>query len=138
MKYTSKIGIALFTSILILSCNLSKNKSKNMEQKITDKITLIVTSSPNPTPNPNEIEELKKYVQGVMPLLLDLGGTVVKRSKITDVYHGKQSFVFLLVMDFPSKKTLIKMFESEEYQTLIPNRDKGFTDINILFAEDLE
>jgi len=134
MKYTIKIGIALFTSLLILSCNLSKNKSKNMEQKTTDKTTLIVTSSPNI----DEMEELKKYVQGVVPLLLDLGGTVVKRSKITDVYHGKQSYVFLLVMDFPSKNALIKMFDSEEYQTLIPNRDKGFTDINILFAENLE
>jgi len=134
MKYTIKIGITLFTSLLIISCNLSKNKSKNMEQKETDKTTLIVTSSPNPS----EMEELKKYVQGVMPLLLNLGGTVIRRSKITDTYHGEQSFVFLLIMDFPSKKALTEMFDSETYKTLIPHRSKGFSDINILYAEDLE
>jgi len=105
-----------------------------MEQKENDKTTLIVTSSPNL----NEMEELKKYVQGVMPLLLNLGGTVIKRSKLTDTYHGEQSFVFLLVMDFPSKKALTEMFDSEAYKSLIPNRNKGFTDINILYAEDLE
>lgn len=134
MKYILKIGILLGSILLIFSCNTVKNKSTLMEQKPTDKTTLIVTSSPNL----NEMGELKKYVQGVMPLLLNLGGTVVKRSKITEAYHGKQSFVFLLVMDFPSKKELTKMFNSEEYKALIPNRNKGFTDITILYGEDLE
>jgi len=134
MKYILKIGIVLCISLIISSCNTSNTKSKIMEQKKTDKTTLIVTSSPNL----NEMEELKKYVQGVMPLLLNLGGTVIKRSKLTDTYHGERSFVFLLVMDFPSKKALTKMFDSEAYKALIPNRNKGFTDINILYAEDLE
>ncbi len=129
-----KIELVLCFSIMIFSCNTSSNKSKNMEQKLTDKTTLIVTSSPNL----NEMEELKKYVQGVMPLLLNLGGTVVKRSKLTDTFYGKQSFVFLLVMDFPSKEKLTKMFDSDAYKALIPKRDKGFNDINILYAEDLE
>jgi len=134
VKHILKIGIVLCISLIISSCNTSNTKSKIMEQKETDKTTLIVTSSPNL----NEMEELKKYVQGVMPLLLNLGGKVIKRSKLTDTYHGKQSFVFLLVMDFPSKKALTEMFDSEAYKSLIPNRNKGFTDINILYAEDLE
>jgi len=97
-------------------------------------ITLVVTSSPNP----EELQSLQAYVEGVMPLLLNLGGTVIKRSKITDVYHGKQSFTFLLVMDFPSQKALTEMFDSEEYKALIPKRNKGFIDIDILYAEDLK
>lgn len=132
MKNILKVGITLCLSLIISSCNNSKNKT--MEQNPTDKTTLIVTSSPNL----EEIGELKKYVQEVMPLLLNLGGTVVKRSKLTDTYHGKQPFVFLLVMDFPSKKELTKMFDSDTYKALIPMRDKGFSDINILYAEDLE
>lgn len=131
MKNILKTGIVLYLSLIVSACN---NKSKIMEQNPTDKTTLIVTSSPNL----NEMEELKKYVQGVMPLLLNLGGTVIKRSKLTNKYHGKQSFVFLLVMDFPSKEKLTEMFDSDTYKALIPSRNKGFTDIIILYAEDLE
>lgn len=134
MKNILNVGIALCLTLATYSCNNSNNKSKTMEQNPTDKTTLIVTSSPNP----NEMAALKEYVQGVMPLLFNLGGTVVKRSKLTDSYHGEQSFVFLLVMDFPSKKELTEMFDSDAYKALIPNRDKGFTYINILYAEDLE
>jgi len=101
---------------------------------MTDKKTLVVTS----TPNPNEQEALQKYVVAVMPLLLDLGGTVVKRSMITDTYFGKRNFTFLLIMDFPSKQALINMFDSDTYKDLIPVRDKGFENINIFFANNLE
>lgn len=101
---------------------------------MTDKATLIVTSSPNP----EQQEALKEYVQGVMPLLLNLGGVVVKRSVVTDTYHGNKHFTFLLVMDFPSKKALIEMFESENYKSLIPIREKAFKTIDIFFANNLE
>jgi len=101
---------------------------------MTDKTTLIVTS----TLGSDQQEALTKYVQGVMPLLLKLGGVVIKRSMVTDTYHGDKYFTFILVMDFPSKKALVEMFESESYQSLIPAREKGFKSINILFADNLE
>jgi uncharacterized protein (DUF1330 family) len=99
-----------------------------------DKTTLIVTSNPNP----GHQEALNEYVKGVMPLLLNLGGVVIKRSLVTDTYHGSKHFTFLLVMDFPSKKTLIEMFESDDYKSLIPMREKGFKAIDIFFADNLE
>ena len=105
-----------------------------MTTKTTDKTTLIVTSQPNP----DQQEALKEYVAGVMPLLMGLGGTVIKRSMITYTYHGEQTFTFLLVMDFPSKKALREMFDSEAYQKLVPIRDKGFAKIDIFFGEDLK
>ncbi len=134
MKNSLKLLILLCVSLTAFSCSNSKHKNEIVNPKSMDSTTLIVTS----TPNTNEMEQLKKYVQEVMPLLLNLGGTVVKRSKLTDTYYGKQSFVFLLVMDFPSKKALTEMFDSEAYKALIPIRDKGFVDINILYADDLE
>ena len=73
-----------------------------------------------------------------MPLLLNLGGVVIKRSLVTDTYHGSKQFTFLLVMDFPSKKSLLEMFESDEYKSFIPMREKGFKTIDIFFADNLE
>jgi len=98
------------------------------------KTTLVVTS----VPNPSQQEAMQEYVQGVMPLLLELGGVVVKRSMLTDTYHGEKAFTFLLIMDFPSKQALINMFESDAYQLLIPIREKGFKKIDIFFADDLK
>lgn len=101
---------------------------------MTDKTTLIVTSNPIP----EHQEELNEYVKGVMPLLLNLGGVIIKRSLVTDTYHGSKHFTFLLVMDFPSRKSLVEMFESDDYKILIPMREKGFKTIDIFFADNLE
>jgi uncharacterized protein (DUF1330 family) len=101
---------------------------------MTDKTTLIVTSSPNP----EHQESLMEYAKGVMPLLLNIGGVVIKRSLVTDTYHGNKHFTFLLVMDFPSKKSLLEMFESDDYKTLIPAREKAFKTLDIFFADNLE
>lgn len=51
---------------------------------MTDKTTLVVTSNPNS----EQQEALNEYVKGVMPLLLNLGGIVIKRSLVTETYHG--------------------------------------------------
>jgi uncharacterized protein (DUF1330 family) len=124
------IFITVYSSVDAIGDKRVTQKEFNM----TDKTTLIVTSSPNL----KEQESLKKYVVAVMPLLLNLGGTVVKRSMITDTYHGKNNFTFLLVMDFPSKQALTNMFDSDTYKALIPEREKGFENINIFFADNLE
>ena len=101
---------------------------------MTDKTTLIVTSNPNP----EHQEALNEYVKGVMPMLFNLGGVVIKRSLVIDTYHGNKHFTFLLVMDFPSKKSLLEMFESDAYKSFIPMREKGFTTIDIFFADNLK
>ena len=43
----------------------------------------------------------------------------------------------VLVMDFPSDMAVNKLFESDAYAALIPTRDKGFTDMNIMIATDI-
>ena len=43
-----------------------------------------------------------------------------------------------MIMDFPSKRALTEMFESDGYKRLIPARDKAFAEINICCASDLE
>lgn len=66
-----------------------------------------------------------------------LGGTLIKRSKIEDVYLGEKPFYGILIVDIPSKHEAVKMFESDEYKQLIPLREKGFNKIEISFAEDI-
>ena len=99
---------------------------------MNDKATLVVTA----TPNPNEMESVQGYLQGVLPLLMGAGGKPVKRLKVDEVIRGNPSGM-VLVMDFDSDEAITALFESDEYAALIPVRDKGFTEMNILLTHEM-
>lgn len=94
--------------------------------------TLVVTG----TPNPSEMEAVQSYLKGVMPLLMEAGGTLVKRLKVAQVVNGRPSGM-VLVMDFPSERDVEGLFASDEYQALIETRDKGFSEMNMLIAGEM-
>ena len=94
--------------------------------------TLIVTA----TPNSENMDAFQAYVEGAMPLLIEAGGKLVKRQKITNVINGKPSGT-CMVMDFDSADTIKNLFASDRYKALVPTRDKGFSEINILVASDM-
>ena len=128
-------GLIMITTLIvgiIGSQPLINNVSTN-NIRMNSETTLVVTS----TANPNDLESMRRYVESVVPLLLDLGGTVVKRSRIDEIYHGESCGQYLLIMDFPDKEELRAFFDGSEYQQLIPFRDKGFQEIDILFAKNL-
>jgi len=97
-----------------------------------DNATLLVTA----VPNPHEMASVQEYLHGVLPLLVGAGGTLVKRLKLDGVIHGQPTGM-ALVMDFDSADTITTLFASEDYAALIPARDRGFTDMNILVTHDL-
>lgn len=132
MKPPYKIASALLIVAFSL-ISIHQNQAPKMENKNTNKVTLIVTS----TPDMAQQESLQAYVAGVMPMLMKLGGTVIKRNIIESTYHGETTFTHLLIMDFPSKEALVAMFDGASYQALIPARDQAFSEVNILFADDL-
>lgn len=99
---------------------------------MSTKSTLIVTAAPNP----NEMESVQSYLKEVMPLLIKAGGQLVKRLKVSDVIHGSPSGM-VLVMDFESDAAITTLFSSDEYATLIPVRDKGFKETNILITQEM-
>lgn len=95
-------------------------------------VTLVVTA----TPKPDEMESVQGYLQGVLPLLISAGGKLLKRLKVNEVLHGNGSGM-VLVMDFDSGEAVTAMFESDEYAALIPIRDQGFAEMNILLAHEM-
>ena len=99
---------------------------------MSEKATLVVTA----IPNPNEMESVQAYLQGVMPILVGAGGKLVKRLKVGDVIDGKPSGM-VLVMDFDSDEAITAVFESDEYAALVPVRDQGFAEMNILSTHDM-
>ena len=100
---------------------------------MADKTTLLVTAMPNPS----EQESMQAYLKGVLPLLLGAGGQLVKRAKVSGTITGKPPYGMVVVMDFPDREQLEKLFASEAYTALVPSRDKGFASIDICFAADM-
>ena len=97
-----------------------------------NKTTLVVTA----IPNPNEMGSVQEYLQAVLPLFIGAGGKLVKRLKLDKAILGKPSGM-VLVMDFDSAESVTAMFESDEYAALIPVRDRGFTEMNILLTHEM-
>ena len=97
-----------------------------------EKTTLIVTA----VPNPSEMVSVQEYLQGVMPLLTGAGGKLVKRLKVDKVIRGNPSGM-VLVMDFDSAEAISAMFESDDYAALVPARDRGFAEMNILLTREM-
>ena len=94
--------------------------------------TLVVTATPNPT----EMAAVQEYLQAVLPLLIGAGGKLVKRLKLDQVISGKSSGM-VLVMDFDSADAITNLFNSDEYVALIPARDRGFSEMNILLTNGM-
>ena len=99
---------------------------------MSEKATLVVTA----VPNTNDMASVQEYLQGVIPLLVGAGGELVKRLKVDEVIHGNPSGM-ALVMDFESADTITALFDSEDYAALVPVRDRGFKEMNILVTHTM-
>ena len=82
------------------------------------------------------MDAVKEYLAGVGPLLTAAGGAPVKRLKVDDVVKGAGRGM-VLVMDFDSADQVHSMFESEEYAALVPVRDRGFAEMDILVTSSM-
>lgn len=89
------------------------------------------------TPRDGGGDALGRYVEQVTPMLVAAGGKAVKRVGVRDVVTGRSEVEIVLVMDFEDAATIRALFDSDEYQALIPVRNEGFSDMNIYITEDL-
>ena len=99
---------------------------------MSEKTTLVVTA----IPNADEMASVQEYLQSVMPLLTAAGGQLVKRLKVSGLIHGNRSGM-VLVMDFDSSDSIAAVFESDDYAALVPVRDRGFAEMNIMLADEM-
>ncbi len=96
--------------------------------------TLLVTV----TPAEGQGEAMGRYLQGVQPILLGAGGTPFKRVRVTDTVAGSAGTTMALMMDFDTPEAITKAFASDSYQELIADRDKAFSNLEILITEPIE
>jgi len=67
----------------------------------------------------------QKYVAGVGKSLLPFKAEVIFRGRLSRVLTGEHSHENTVVIKFLDQETLQNWYYSQEYQQLIPLRDKG-------------
>jgi uncharacterized protein (DUF1330 family) len=65
------------------------------------------------------------YTEGVRDSLLPYEAEIIFRGRLFDVLAGEHSHENAVVIKFPNQDTLMNWYQSKEYQSLIPIRNKG-------------
>ena len=85
-------------------------------------------------------DALERYVQGVIPMLMEAGGSVPKIIKQDTSVVGHTDTFMSMIVEFEgteAKRAAHAVFESEAYAALVPDRDKAFSKMNIAFYSDM-
>ena len=67
----------------------------------------------------------KEYVAGVQESIAPFDAKVVFRGRLDKVLAGQHAHDLVVVIEFADQATLNNWFNSEQYQSLIPLRDKA-------------
>lgn len=94
------------------------------------KIILIIVAFTNP----NEKEALAFYTSQIRAQYELVGATRIKYP-ITNLVLGEDKPDFIMVVEFPNQGALQKLFTSEDYQKLVPYRQKAFTKLNVYMSQ---
>jgi uncharacterized protein (DUF1330 family) len=67
----------------------------------------------------------QRYVSGVQESIAPFDANVVFRGRLDKVLAGQHAHDLVVVIEFADQATLDNWFNSEQYQSLIPLRDKA-------------
>lgn len=96
-----------------------------------ENVIMIVTAQINP----NEKEALDEYLKKSGSIFKNAGGEPVHKYKIAGQIVGNNSMDLVSIMEFPSHDALKDVFEGDEYQKLLPLREKGFLKLEVYLSK---
>lgn len=83
------------------------------------------------TINEAEPYALSKYLEATMPLLDEVGGKLLQRFTVNEVVVGSRPAHSVMIIEYPSRAAVDKVFSSATYESIIPYRDKAFLDYHV-------
>ncbi|MEM7139198.1 MAG: nuclear transport factor 2 family protein [Myxococcota bacterium] len=102
----------------------------------SDKAYLFVTA----TPILEHHDALERYVGGIIPMLIQAGGSPPMIIKQDESIVGHTDTFMSMIVTFPdaaSAEAARAIFDTEEYAGLVADRDKAFSKMNIAFYSDM-
>ena len=84
--------------------------------------------------NPEGKEELKSYSEKSSVIFKEAGAKPVQKLAIDRVLVGEEKPDLMVISEWPSKKVLLDVFESEVYKAIIPLRDAAFLTLEVFIS----
>ena len=90
------------------------------------------------TMNPEQPDAVSAYFETALPLIEAAGGKVIQRLELGDQLVGSARGSLLLLVQYPSRDAIERVFASEAYQKIIPIRDIAFLHYNVSIINSVE
>lgn len=91
------------------------------------------------TINEAEPYALSKYLDATLPLLDEVGAKIVQRFDVNEVVVGRRPAQSVIMVEYPSREAVDKVFSNATYRGIVPYRDRAFLDYHIsVVAGDVE
>jgi len=78
------------------------------------------------TPNVHQKEALESYISQAPAITKAHGGVPVATYDVATVLDNGEKPAVFIVISFPSREAIDKLFNDPKYKALIPDRDLGF------------
>lgn len=92
------------------------------------------------TPILEQHDALERYVGGIVPMLMQAGGSAPMIIKEDETLVGTSATFMSMIVTFPNSASAAAaraVFDSPEYEMLVPDRDLAFSKMNISFYSDM-
>lgn len=99
---------------------------------MSDNNTLVVTFA---QPNPEEMERFQRYVGTATELSVAAGAVPTSRFGVRLIIGDVPAAVFGFAT-FPSTQSVNDVFDSDEYQAIVPDREKSLDAVNAYIVDD--
>lgn len=86
------------------------------------------------TINPEEPEALQAYFNVAQKLIDKVGARVVQKIELGDDVIGEKASELLMLVEYADQEAVNRVFQSDEYQSIIPEREKAFLKYNVCFV----
>ena len=85
--------------------------------------------------NPDEPDALDTYFRVAGTLMEEVGASITQKIELGEAVIGEKASEIVMLVKYPSLDALQQVFNSPEYESLIPIRDKAFVKYNICYVD---
>ncbi len=88
------------------------------------------------TVNPDEGEAMQSYATQAPPLLVAAGAKPKMRGRLVEELVGDGAPQTIFIAEFDSAEAAKAALATDEYQALVPDRDKAFSKLNFFLVDE--
>ena len=80
--------------------------------------------------------ELAAYLAATQPLLDSVGARIVRRFAVQEAVVGDRPAQTMIIVEYPDRNAVDRVFKSAEYRAIIPLRDRAFSTYQVSIAAE--